>query len=1423
MKINIALFVVISCFHGIQGSPYFVSTPTSPAYVQLGSDVIFNWTYAYAAEPDFIKWYRVSQDNVQIGLSIMVKSKNNSPVIKNKPYEGRIEFKGNGRILLKNMSLSDEGYIAFNADFSDGAPLYNKAFINVTIYPSLSSPLPNEVIAIEGQTSILQCTFEARPVPQINWYSNQVLLVNGSSYKVEAKVVGYRSNLTIVRSTLTIHRAALADSGNISCVAEIPLARLLSSTNFKVHYPPKNVSFFSDKPNNTAVLGDRVTFTCNATALPTSYFEIYRNGILLANSSNQTFTIKSAAISDEGTYQCTAANYIAARRSVALNLTVQVPPALYASLNETITVIKNSSARLSCTFYGEPVPSVTWHKFSGNGAIAVASSSRILKTNSSFSVVESEVNFRAVDSNDHGVYRCIATNSIGSKEMNITLNVTFGPELVHNSPSQNIVPLGTSNFTLSCIVISNPAAFLEWFINGTKYAPSRVLSVSASEFRAENHTRITSILKIESIEKNHFSNYSCTATNALGTVTARMSVVVTYKPELIASSPSQIFTNASSSIKMTCDFESNPRGSLYWRRNSANQPSFSSLTSFNTSMLQSPLQFYRYRSTFDIQSSNRSHSGVYTCGSQNSLGAIEKNMTLVVNFAPQNLTYLSTSYIFVNGSGAQELECLFEGNPDVTINWLYNGTVPKSPLINITSTLVSKDLYHERKRSILKINVVDKSIQGVYRCIASNHQGSVSQETQLVVLYKPVMLSSLSSIIIKQRHENASLYCKVSSNPSSNIVWYKDGVLIRPGQRFVIKNTNVSESQYHGVAESILNISQLVKEDSGDYKCTAANSVGTAEDYTRLIIQYAPTVQPSFGSSKNVTESSSSYELKCLVEANPMPTIRWYHNGVVSTGNVSNTVISSNDTKSIVESSLKFYNGVKRTDNGTFLCNASNLIGSESKSVKVNVWYGPDFLIFLEGTVNSTSSLNASFKCKAVGHPVPTLVWFKSNVPISNVPVKTFIISDTETIVESELHLVNVSKNDSAEYSCEATSTVQSKKQTVNLNVLYDPVLPFVPPNITANFSQRVVLDCSVDANPPVTHYRWTKDGNLLSETGPVHRIGSATEMSAGIYICTPIYALRPTANVTFNLKIQVPARITSMTCRQTWKEQLNCECVGYGIPAPELFWTKNNESAKISSGATLLVPVLQKNDQSFHCHAKNKLANVVETYNLVLVADRYEPWSRWGSCNVSCGAGYQTRARTCKPNFPGCPPPLSETEPCNGSCVTTPNATASTTPFARRETQQSQQDETWTVVLYVLIPVLAVFCIILLVWLANSRGCRREEKEFIVPLNNSLSQPPSIRSMPTRRGIYLPDNNFGVLNSGYRPDGVDVLAMKESGKYDTVEVEMEFGIEGPESTTEAVNSMPNGNGDVNNTVLENGDNDIPENLSFYNSAYTHL
>lgn len=112
------------------------------------------------------------------------------------------------------------------------------------------------------------------------------------------------------------------------------------------------------------------------------------------------------------------------------------------------------------------------------------------------------------------------------------------------------------------------------------------------------------------------------------------------------------------------------------------------------------------------------------------------------------------------------------------------------------------------------------------------------------------------------------------------------------------------------------------------------------------------------------------------------------------------------------------------------------------------------------------------------------------------------------------------------------------------------------------------------------------------------------------------------------------------------------------------------------------------------------------------------------------------------------------------------------------------------------------------------------------MPLNNSLSQPPSIRSMQTRRGIYLPDNNFGVLNSGYRPEENEVGdANLQRNKFDTIEVEMQFG---NETSDMAIDETSNGN--MTMSVLDgsqnegtNGITNNQDSLSFYNSTYTHF
>ena len=83
---------------------------------------------------------------------------------------------------------------------------------------------------------------------------------------------------------------------------------------------------------------------------------------------------------------------------------------------------------------------------------------------------------------------------------------------------------------------------------------------------------------------------------------------------------------------------------------------------------------------------------------------------------------------------------------------------------------------------------------------------------------------------------------------------------------------------------------------------------------------------------------------------------------------------------------------------------------------------------------------NVTFECKAEGHPIPTIQWYKSGKRLQGIPIKTTTLSDTKTLVESSLVLKKVTKNDTAEYKCEVTNIAGLKEQIATLSVLCELV-----------------------------------------------------------------------------------------------------------------------------------------------------------------------------------------------------------------------------------------------------------------------------------------------------------------------------------------------------------------------------------------------
>jgi len=80
---------------------------------------------------------------------------------------------------------------------------------------------------------------------------------------------------------------------------------------------------------------------------------------------------------------------------------------------------------INCSANGWPAPSITWHRVGGPLAAAGASDGRVL-------TITEEMR------GERNVWKCVATNSFGSDELEITFNVTRELKLLQNEKPKTL-------------------------------------------------------------------------------------------------------------------------------------------------------------------------------------------------------------------------------------------------------------------------------------------------------------------------------------------------------------------------------------------------------------------------------------------------------------------------------------------------------------------------------------------------------------------------------------------------------------------------------------------------------------------------------------------------------------------------------------------------------------------------------------------------------------------------------------------------------------------------------------------------------------------------------------------------------------------------------------------------------------------------
>ncbi|XP_032062031.1 muscle, skeletal receptor tyrosine-protein kinase isoform X2 [Aythya fuligula] len=238
--------------------------------------------------------------------------------------------------------------------------------------------------------------------------------------------------------------------------------------------------------------------------------------------------------------------------------------------------------------------------------------------------------------------------------------------------------------------------------------------------------------------------------------------------------------------------------------------------------------------------------------------------------------------------------CVVESYPEPEITWTRN-SIP----IRLFDTRYSI----QRNGQLLTILSVEDSDDGVYCCTADNGVGVAAQSCgALQVKMRPKITRPPLNVEIIEGLK-AVLPCTTMGNPKPSVSWIKGETVVKENARIAVLDSGN------------LRIHNVQREDAGQYRCVAKNSLGTAYSKPATVVVEVFARILKAPESQNVT-FGSVVMLRCTAAGAPVPTITWLENGkAVSAGSIVESVKDR-----VVDSRLQVY----VTRPGLFTCLATN-------------------------------------------------------------------------------------------------------------------------------------------------------------------------------------------------------------------------------------------------------------------------------------------------------------------------------------------------------------------------------------------------------------------------------------------------------------------------------------------------------------------
>ncbi|XP_065905856.1 hemicentin-1-like isoform X2 [Dysidea avara] len=583
-----------------------------------------------------------------------------------------------------------------------------------------------------------------------------------------------------------------------------------------------------------------------------------------------------------------------------------------------------------------------------------------------------------------------------------------------------------------------------------------------------------------------------------------------------------------------------------------------------------------------VTGATRADTGLYRCSASNTVG---NNTDVTVTITIQSsLTFIQQVMDQTQNEGnvAAVFACQTTGEPFPTINWYFND-VP----VDMTNTVKYNVLSVYPGQSLLRISNVQSSDVGTYTCNATNVVSSETSSGVLTVNVSPnITKPEEGEEFSITEGSNRSITCTATGYPPPTVVWLNgDGSSLSDSR--LVSGSEVMSSTGVGNVTSVsveLIVTGATKADTGLYRCSVSNTVGNDTDVTVTItIQSNLTfIQQVMDQTQN--EGNVAAVFACQATGEPFPTINWYFNDVPvdMTNTVKYNVLSVYPGQSLLRIS-----NVQSSDVGTYTCNATNVVSSETSSGVLTVNVSPTITKPEEGEEFSiTEGSDRSITCTATGYPPPTVIWLNSDgssLNDSRLVSGSEVMSSTGvgnvTSVSVELIVTGATRADTGLYMCSASNTIGNDTD-VTVNITIQSNLTFIQQVMDQTQNEgnvAAVFACQATGEPfptiswyfndvPVDMTNTVKYNVLSVYPGQsILRISNVQSSDVGTYTCNATNVVSSeissgvlTVNVSPN--ITKPEEGEEFSITEGSDRSITCTATGY--PPPTVIWLNSDGSS---------------------------------------------------------------------------------------------------------------------------------------------------------------------------------------------------------------------------------------------------------------------